>query len=804
MAASENMLSVIKDAPIPKRILSDIGKLSFGHYSVNAQGYRRLSDIFPLGVKTSLLLPHLKVNEKKFFELVGGGDVEAVKSFLLENPGFNINCMNFQGVTALHIAVQNRSESMVECLLAQDDIEIGDNILHAIRNNDVKILLMLLNKLNEISPGLEFAGCTQSSEFPDHMTPLILACQCGHYEIIELLIERGHRITKPHPPDCACHECAMHFHEDDLLHAETLRLNLYRAICNPAYISHSTIDPILEAFNLSVELRRCSTISPEFRVAYEELASEISTFAVDIIACCRNTEEMHMVLRQKEGMTASGGFNYPRLILALDYKQKEFVAHPNTQQIVETAWVGKWHEWRLKPGYIRMFHMVSRIFLLPIMCIMCMVLPRHSFVKHWSIPLNKMISHNASYMVFLILIFIESNQDKAAQQRKPPDTGLEIVLIIYVVGFLWGSLRICAIQGPTRFFRNLWNCFDLIMYVLYLFTFFFWLASYLDSIDNDQIDLERKYWHPLDPILVAEGCFAVAVIMSYFRLIYLCRLSYYIGPLQISLGKMSADIARYITIFTIIILAFTAGLCTFYQYYDGMVQTDDASGIKTAQVSSFVDFASTLKTFFWALFCMSALETGDVIIENLPGETESTTIINKHTFTEAIGYICFALFEIITVIIILNMLIATMSNTFQRVTDNVDVEWTFGKTLFYVDYMTQTTLPPPFNLIPTGTGMSSALEWISVFNKNPEGKKAYCSPLHCCYIDTEMDETMQKKFPIVMAQLIQRYFREKDSNNDTTETEIDQIKQEIGELKQLIKSDYDSWNDVTLATEARE
>lgn len=359
--------------------------------------------------------------------------------------------------------------------------------------------------------------------------------------------------------------------------------------------------------------------------------------------------------------------------------------------------------------------------------------------------------------------------------------------MLYVAGYVWGSFRMCAILGPGRFFKNLWNWFDLITYILFVLTFLFWLASYMDSLDSDQVDLERKYWHPLDPILIAEGCFAVAVIMSYFRLLYLCRLNYYLGPLQISLGKMSADIAKYITIFTIIILAFSAGLCRFYQYYDGMVQTDDSSGIKTSQVSSFVDFASTLKTFFWALFCMAPLETGDVIIENLPGETSSTTIINKHTFTEAVGYICFALFEILTVIIILNMLIATMSNTFQRVTDNVDVEWTFGKTLFYVDFMIQTTLPPPFNLIPTGGGISSAMDWFSVFNKNPEGKAAFCSPFHCCYIDEEMDETLERNFPIVMAQLIQRYFREKDSNADNTETEIDEIKQELAEIKQLIK-----------------
>lgn len=37
-------------------------------------------------------------------------------------------------------------------------------------------------------------------------------------------------------------------------------------------------------------------------------------------------------------------------------------------------------------------------------------------------------------------------------------------------------------------------------------------------------------------------------------------------------------------------------------------------------------------------------------------------------------------FEFISVIVVLNMLIACMANTFTRVTENISVEWTFGRT----------------------------------------------------------------------------------------------------------------------------
>lgn len=753
-----------------------------GHLSVP---YKKLSDEAALLPRPSILLPHLQESEKKFFELVASGDVLAVKDYLASNPNFNINCVNFQGVSALLIAVQNHMETMVEYLLNQPGIDIGDCILHAVKDNQRKILEALLQKISEIAPSLEFVGVTHSTDFPDYVTPLILAAQCGHYEIIELLIQRGHTISKPHAPSCRCADCRVHLERDDLLHAESLRLNLYRAVSNPAYICHSTHDPILVAFQLANELKECSSIVPEFRVAYAELSVEISNFAVDLIACCRSTSEMELILKQAAGMS-SRIYSLPRLALAMDYKQKTFVAHPNTQQIVEATWNGDWHEYKLKSHFVHYLLPVIRICALPILALMCLAMPNHSLTKHWSIPLNKMISHIAAYLVFLVIIFLESNMDKSGQKRQPPNSGLEIVIMVFVAGNIWSNFRMLLLIGPKTYFKKLWNWHAVINNSLFLLTFLFWLASYFDAINNDQVDLERKYWHHLDPLLIAEGTFAVAVIMAYFKLLFFCKLNYYLGPLQISLGKMCADMAKYFTIFTIIIISFSAGLCRFYQYYDGMVQIDE-NEMKTQQVSSFVDFSSTLKTFFWAILCMAPLESANVIIENLPGETPKTTIINKHTFTEAVGYICFALFEVLIVIMILNMLIATMSSTFQRVLDNLDVEWTFGKTDFYIEYMLQTTTPSPFNLIPTPAGVTMFMEMMNGTRTagNTEMAGGCCQRSPAGKKNSMIRHDNEMEYPALMSLLVQRYFREKDEANQAA-SEMDLLRQEIHELKALL------------------
>lgn len=82
---------------------------------------------------------------------------------------------------------------------------------------------MLIDKVQETSPGSEFDGVPGSSDFPEHMTPLMLAAQCGHYEIIGKLLERGHPpIKKPHKPACRCEKCRQR-DKEDLLYTATKR-----------------------------------------------------------------------------------------------------------------------------------------------------------------------------------------------------------------------------------------------------------------------------------------------------------------------------------------------------------------------------------------------------------------------------------------------------------------------------------------------------------------------------------------------------------------------------------------------------
>ncbi|CAK9824240.1 Transient-receptor-potential-like protein [Anthophora retusa] len=733
----------------------------------------------------SVVIPYLQESEKQFFEIVSYGNVPDVKEFLERYPNFNINIVDFQGVTALHIAVHDRNMPMVEYLLSQPDIDPGDTHLHAIRDNEIKIAMVILNKLNELSPGLEYASVSQSSDFPDYSTPLAVAAQCGHFEMISFLRNRDHMLLRPHPPSCNCEKvCKRDRDKYDLLTVERMRLFAYQAITNPAYICQTVDDPILEAFNLSYELIMAASFDKEFYHDYIGLAKTVTQFATDLISCARTVDEMETVLKQSTGFAHSSKFLYPRLLFALHNKQRTFVAHPNIQQLISSKWLDGWYEWKIMGLWKKLLTIAFRIVCLPVMFVVVLVAPNSKLSKFWQSPVNKFISSTASYLMFLLVVFLISNEDKTEQLRGPPNSAYVWILIIYITSYTWGLIRLCIIHGPKRFFVGPWYWFEMIMIFLFILTFLYWITAAVDVRINGQLELERKYWNQYDPTLIAEGIFCLATIMAFLKLLYICQLDYYLGPLQLSLGKMIKDVVKFIFLFSIIIFAFTAGTCKLYQYYDEMVQVDDESKIKTQQVSSFVSFSAALKTLFWALFCMSPIESADVIIENLPGESENETIINHHAFTEIIGYISFAGFTFIGVIVILNMLIACMSNTLTHVTENVIVEWTFARTETYVDYMLTTTLPPPFNIIPTYVGIQPVIEYMKILVKPTATKRARWDTIHCCFIENLETET-DIQFSWTMSQLVQRYFRKKDKEID--ENEVERLTKEIVELRNLLR-----------------
>lgn len=224
---------------------------------------------------------------------------------------------------------------------------------------------------------------------------------------------------------------------------------------------------------------------------------------------------------------------------------------------------------------------------------------------------------------------------------------------------------------------------------------------------------------------------------------------------------------KFSVFLVIIMVAFTFGMGTLYRYYRGMVQVDPVTGETTRQEDSFVTVTDTFKTLFWGIFGMSPLESPDVVIGNAAGKEadgaddgpSSATPVRQHYFTQLVGHGLFVAFEVLMVIVMLNTLIASVSNAFQRVVDS-EYESLFGRTKVYVNYMLLDDLPPPFNLLSLAAGLAAGYRerWKREVADQGGGGGTKDDE------DDEDDnyEDDPAKTRALMAELIKRYFTHKE------------------------------------------
>ncbi|ESO90970.1 hypothetical protein LOTGIDRAFT_122406, partial [Lottia gigantea] len=684
--------------------------------------------------------------EEEFLHASEFGDIPGVKRLLLEYPDLNTDCIDALGRTALRLAVKNEHLEVLELLLDRSSQHhIYEAVLQAISAGHVQIAETILKhrryldmwrerrKLGD-TDGFFKTAVTAESQFSPDITPLILAAQKNQYEIVQLLLLRGETIQKPHRFSCPCQECRNKMKFDQLRLAK-YRLNAYRGLASEAYLSLSSKDPILSAFELAQDLRNLANIAKHFKKEYRELAEQLSEYVVKLLDRIRTQEELEMVLNKTGRSTIEKYEKLARFKLALLYHEKGFVSHPSCQQRLVTLWYHGMGKWDRMNWPLRILLAVCLFLLYPFLLLIYLISPSSKFVKILRYPFVKFVGHTVSFFAFLVLIIasaIESSygvtktrtlnitypneytkyselvnetgtpifgEDFPLRENFPTVT--TILMTFWVIGFMFQECSEVFQNGILDYITSYYNIMDFflisgytasftlrVLYYVYLKGISellfcdFLLSITITDIKYDAIN--RFYWDPFDPVNLSEGLFAMANILSFARISYLLPSNESLGPLQISLGRMLSDIVKFLTLFSFVMVAFMVGLHNLFWYY-------------IPAQTNFGDVMATFRTVFWSLFGRG--EPGAVRL----GEYDNHV-------TEDIGYIIYGAYNAVSVTVLLNMLIAMMTRSFQTIAEDSDAEWKFSRSILYMEYISDSAvLPVPLNIIAAPKEALSAL-----------------------------------------------------------------------------------------------
>ncbi|QQP53307.1 Uncharacterized protein FKW44_005745, partial [Caligus rogercresseyi] len=342
------------------------------------------------------------------------------------------------------------------------------------------------------------------------------------------------------------------------------------------------------------------------------------------------------------------------------------------------------------------------------------------------------------------------------------------------------------------------------------------------SPERKEIWIPREEWHVFSPMLLAEGLFGAGMISSYLKIIQIFSINPYLGPLQVSLGKMIIDIAKWLVLYILVLFSFGCGLNQLLWYYSDLERQKCYSlpnGLPDFEVfvhgiysvpklpllaalsmrafkerwreslsfsnngelpqnsalyilyhfityflmnscvtwRRFANLWETSQSLFWASFGL--VELGDFELTGLK------------EFTRFWGLLMFGSYSVCNIIVLLNMLIAMMSNSYTAIAERSDTEWKFARSRLWISYFDKgSTVPPPFNIVPTPKS------FMKLFTLT------YCKQSDKQKVDSKTRKAADNRYYGVVRCLVKRYITEeqrKSQDFNVTEDDINEVRQDI-------------------------
>ncbi|XP_077980727.1 short transient receptor potential channel 5-like, partial [Glandiceps talaboti] len=565
-------------------------------------------------------------------------------------------------------------------ILQSDEMKL----VRAVKEGDVEEVKNLLQTTKlDVNIAVEDANLT--------VTPLQLAAEQNDFRLTKLLVDRGaKRLVKPKLPT----------DYDEDLSVALARLRVYSALSSPAYLTLIFDDPVYAAFQTSEELRRLSNSKGVYDICkaqYRSLEDQVKALVVDLLENCQSGEEVKILLGGRENQTST----LNNAMKAIDTEQKMFIAHPKCQHVIRSEWLRGQPKWSEKNGIhwtllYFVYCCVVYVALQPILVLFYVIAPCSPLSAIIDTPKSRFLMYLASYTSFLVIFLCFG-----VLQYLAPHLNLNYVyffyaLLVWQVTMLWREFQQRMFHGFSRYSADVWNILDL-MITCSLLTI---LVAYLTCAKLGINIGHTKEW------TVIINLSAFILVLAFLRYMQNFYLNTTFGPMLLTFTSMKSDIYRFLFLFGYIVCSFAFGF--LYLFIDA---SNGFSGIQSSVKQLLFSIFGRESTSALAATVLVAVPVGsDYSATNDKNETQTqfftdgnTTyvIMNYGYIFTTMGLTLYALFCILVMLVLLNLCIAMMSDTYTKIMENIDVEWKFVRTGIWLEFFSGPVLSPPFNVIPT-------------------------------------------------------------------------------------------------------
>uniref|UniRef100_A0A0P5ALS6 No mechanoreceptor potential C n=1 Tax=Daphnia magna TaxID=35525 RepID=A0A0P5ALS6_9CRUS len=599
------------------------------------------------------------------------GDENVVR-LLLNSAGVTVDQPSAQnGFTALHLACRGGHGAVAGLLLSRSTGLLttpdghGRSPLHvAAAHGHGRIVELLLGQGADVNAA-DKAG----------WTALHLAARAGHLAMVQLLLDSGAT-----PRSCNDNGRIALWYAASEGHTSVLTLLLKRE-----HDAYGLMEDRKFVYNLMVcgknnnNLPLCEFIleSPAPVDVAAKLSHILATLSVkekerskDLLEAAKHCESMATELlalaSALEGaarlLTAQDRRQMPLLDILVEQEQKEVISHPAVQRYLQEVWLGglQWAPWKL------LLLFLCCVVLPPVWLCLCLPLG-HRYDK---IPVIRFMAYLTSHIYLMTLLILTSTLPICPVLR----TSLlpcwyEWLLLVWLSGVLLAELATPRDRGGLGWLRIAVLFISAIAILIHAVAFL----------------LKPEHWTVA--LFFRNQLLAVAVLLCCMLLLDFLSFHYLFGPWAIIIGNLMVDACRFLIILAIFMFGFTMHVAALNQPFWARDITPITAKTITGGLNSGVVVTplDTFQLLFFALFGLT--QPADLRMET--AQPEWTLFFYK---------IVFGFYMLVTTVVLINMLIAMMSDTYQRIQAQSDVEWKFGLAKLVRAMHRTAATPSPLNL----------------------------------------------------------------------------------------------------------
>ncbi|XP_014774531.2 transient receptor potential cation channel subfamily M member-like 2 [Octopus bimaculoides] len=350
----------------------------------------------------------------------------------------------------------------------------------------------------------------------------------------------------------------------------------------------------------------------------------------------------------------------------------------------------------------------------------------------YNTPVVKFLSNLIFYIIFLgIYSYV------LLVELKPQIFYLEWLLIVWVIGIFTEEIhqifkRDMMLTKSSNSLRSklinyicdIWNVVDVITIILFSMGY---VLRFLKLDDYAKVVLSLN------------------LISFYIRFLYMLSFHRHLGPKLIMIKKMMQDLGYFIIILFVLMIAY--GIASQSILYP----------------SAPVSYDLFKRVFRKAYFHMY----GELFLE----EYEDCNVSDSKCPSELGSYVApilMCIYILLTNILLLNLLIAMFSSTFQKVQEKSHLHWSFQRYELIFEFSIRPPLPPPFILL---CNIYQFCRYLceKASHKQPDRKSAFLR-IH----ETDLEKENEKNLILWEDQMVDSYIA-RQNKSDSKKNLIDQL-----------------------------